>query len=342
MAEQNSNEFDNRLLHVVIADPSVIQTVVGVMKDILGDITMEFTRDNSMNAKYDDKSSAPVKKDIIGKKNKKLLKKMDNEPDASNVEGCNEDKSNKIVEGGLKIVAINYTRTLLILIKLNAKEFSAFKVSTPTLNVGVNLNYLHKLIKSLNKDDILTIAIDEEDKQTLILDVENEVKNSRTRNKLQTLDINKTSYKIPATKFEVTITMDPNEFHSICKEMSQISEYVEIVCKKNSITFSCKGDCSEKSTTLEATDTNDIKIKFLNPNNKTIIQGIFELKHFVMFSKCSSLCSNIQIYMKNNYPIFIKYTVAKLGHILLGLIPITDANINNNFSDDEDGSDCDD
>ena len=339
MAEQNSNEYDNRLLHVVIDDPSVIQTVVGVMKDILGDITMEFTRDNSMSAKCDNKSMVPVKKDIISKKNKKLLKKIDSEPDA--VDGCNEDKSNKIVEGGLKIVAINYTRTLLILIKLNAKEFSAFKVATPTLNVGVNLNYLHKLIKSLNKDDILTIAIDEEDKQTLILDVENEVKNSRTRNKLQTLDINKTSYKIPATKFEVTITMDPNDFHAICKEFIQISEYVEIVCKKNSITFSCKGDCSEKSTTLEATDTNDIKIKFLNPNNKTIIQGIFELKHFVMFSKCSSLCSNIQIYMKNNYPIFIKYTVAKLGHILLGLIPITDANINNNFSDEEDGSDED-
>jgi hypothetical protein len=40
--------------------------------------------------------------------------------------------------------------------------------------------------------------------------------------------------------------------------------------------------------------------------------------------------------MKNNYPIFTRYTVAKLGHVLLGLIPITDPGINNNnFSDDE-------
>jgi hypothetical protein len=100
--------------------------------------------------------------------------------------------------------------------------------------------------------------------------------------------------------------------------------------------MTCKGDCSEKSTTFDATDTGDIKIRFAEPNKKMIVQGIFELKNFVMFSKCTTLCSSIQIYMKNNYPIFIRYTVAKLGHILLGLIPITDANINNNFSDDED------
>ena len=182
------------------------------------------------------------------------------------------------------------------------------------------------------------MAIDEEDSQTLILDVENQSKNSRTRNQLKMLDLNKKSYKIPETKFDVMITMDAVDFHKICKEMSTISEYVEIICKENSITFTCKGDCSQKSTTLGATDSNGIKIKFVNPKKKTIVQGIFELNNFVLFSKCSSLCPNIQIYMKNNYPIFIKYTVAKMGHVLLGLIPITDANanINNNFDDEDD------
>lgn len=352
----NTKKGSGKLLEVKLIDVMTYKTLIEVMKDILGDITIEFKQDPEMNNKDDNN-------EIKNKQNKNGSKKLKYDSDENESENeyeqvedkeleedektgeqkenqnkskNDEQKQKKDSSGGIKIVAINYTRTLLILVKLDAKEFATFKVSKPIYDVGVNLVQLHKLIKSLDKDDILTISIDEEDTQMLILDVENEVKNSRTRNRLKMLDINKKSYNIPATKFDVTITMDAVDFHKICKEMNQIAEYVEILCKENSITFTCKGDCSEKSTTLDATESNGIKIKFANPKKKMIVQGIYELKHFVMFSKFAALCPNIQIYMKNNYPIFTKYTVAKLGHVLLGLIPITDTNINNNFSDEDD------
>ncbi|AYV81752.1 MAG: proliferating cell nuclear antigen [Harvfovirus sp.] len=416
---------NGKLLEVKLVDVMTWKTLFDVMKDILGDIIIEFKQDPDMNNRNDSDETAdvpvpvgkgkqkvvqveaPVDKKKKNQKNQKKgkavavapaplpvkdesdesdeddkhyasnedaaepeeveidgteaeeaeLEEEANEPvdpdeeeegeadedeeaepaaQAKSTEGTDSSKTKKKeAAGGIKIVAINYTRTLLILVKLDAKEFSIFKVSKSIYDVGVNLLQLNKLIKTLDKDDILTISIDEEDTQMLVLDVENEVKNSRTCNRLKMLDINKKSYKIPATKFDVTITMDAVDFHKTCKEMNQIAEYVEILCKENSITFTCKGDCSEKSTTLDATESNGIKIKFANPKKKVIVQGIFELKHFVMFTKCASLCPNIQVYMKNNYPIFIKYTVAKLGHVLLGLIPITDANINSNFSDDD-------
>ena len=410
----NTKKGSGKLLECRLVDVMTCKTLFEVMKDILGDIIIEFKQDPEMNNRDDSSETQKqqkketkkevkkegekdirkeLKKDDKNDTKNKLTKGTSKKPvydsdeneseneDEDEIEEVEDDDDNEEIEeveddnededaeeqedddeeeqeeqeeqeqddknsqqddqkkkdssGGIKIVAINYTRTLLILVKLDAREFTTFKVSKPIYDVGVNLLQLHKLIKSLDKDDILTISIDEEDTQMLVLDVENEVKNSRTRNRLKMLDINKKSYKIPATKFDVTITMDAVDFHKICKEMNQIAEYVEILCKENSITFTCKGDCSEKSTTLDATESNGIKIKFANPKKKMIVQGIFELKHFVMFSKCATLCPNIQIYMKNNYPIFTRYTVAKLGHVLLGLIPITDTNINNNFSDDE-------
>ena len=48
-------------------------------------------------------------------------------------------------------------------------------------------------------------------------------------------------------------------------------------------------------------------------------------------------CSNVEIYMKNDYPIVIKYCVASLGYIHLCLSSIT-TNINN-FNDSDEDSD---
>ena len=140
----------------------------------------------------------------------------------------------------------------------------------------------------------------------------------------------------------MVVKMESSEFHRVCKDLSLLSEYVEIICKENSITFTSTGDCSDKSITIDASEENGVNIKPLIPGKGTIVQGIFELKYFTMFQKCSSLCQNIQIYLRNNYPIFIKYFIASLGQILVGIVPVNDKNVNNNFSDeDEEYSDDD-
>lgn len=362
MARQTS-----KLLEVKTEEVIALKTLFEVLKDFLGDINIEFKQYKDNKTDQLNSNGMPGINNAMQGLNNALqgVNKMgpgivpveegnnaQNIPNTPNTQnelnnanaqaqaqtqtGTNNNEENRDKDtGGIKIVAIDASRTLIIHVKLDAKQFTVFNVSKPIYDVGINLTQLHKLIKSLDKDDILTISIEEDETQMLVLDVENEGKNTRTRNKLKMLDIDKKSYKIPHTKFDVVITMDSTDFHKICKEMSQISEYVEILCKENSITFTCKGDCSEKSTTIDANNTSGINIKPYDCKKKIIVQGIFELKNFVMFSKCSSICNDIKIYMKNNYPIFIRYTVFVLGQILLGLIPINDTKINNNFSDDE-------
>lgn len=70
--------------------------------------------------------------------------------------------------------------------------------------------------------------------------------------------------------------------------------------------------------------------KIMSENNNTmkvqktgsaseVVQGIFQLKHLVLFTKCTSLCPSIEMYLKNDYPLILKYTVANLGEIKLVL-----------------------
>ena len=53
-----------------------------------------------------------------------------------------------------------------------------------------------------------------------------------------------------------------------------------------------------------------------------IIQGEFSLKNLGYFIKCTNLCNQIEIYLENNLPLVVKYNVASLGEIKLGLAPL--------------------
>jgi len=53
-----------------------------------------------------------------------------------------------------------------------------------------------------------------------------------------------------------------------------------------------------------------------------IIQGEFSLKNLSYFIKCTNLCNSIEIYLENDLPLIVKYSVASLGEIKLGLAPL--------------------
>ena len=52
-----------------------------------------------------------------------------------------------------------------------------------------------------------------------------------------------------------------------------------------------------------------------------IIQGYYLLRHLALFSKCANLCQNIKIFLANENPLVIEYSVGNLGNLLLALAP---------------------
>ena len=60
----------------------------------------------------------------------------------------------------------------------------------------------------------------------------------------------------------------------------------------------------------------------LKQNSSKVIQGEFSLKNLGYFIKCTNLCSQIELYLENDLPLVVKYNVASLGEIKLGLAPI--------------------
>ena len=300
-----------RVLEIETEHTGPFKTLVEVLKEMLPEANIQFIMDPNAN-------------------------KSNEGDDEENKEG-----ENKRDISGMRITAIDITKTVFINLKLEAKNFSKFMCKKPKLTLGVNLLYLHKLIKSIDKEDNLTLYQDIDNKNLLNIKVNNPESGKETYFDLKLLEIKKEKIKIPNITCEAQVTINSQEFHKLCREMNQIANFVDIRCLKNRVEFTCKGDNANRKTvyrTDEEGGANKVHIQYdtKDDGKPFIVQGIYELKNLVMFAKCASLCEKIEIFLKSNYPLVIRYTVATLGRLIICLSPVKEETIRNaNFEDDE-------
>ena len=264
----------------------------------------------------------------------------DDEDDEKKDEKNKKDIEESKKRGYIRIMAVDPTRSIFIHLKLDSKNFTKFRCKHPKKIIGVNLVYLHKLIKSMDKDDNLTLFIKNNDDHSLWIKRYNSMRKKETLDHMNLIDLNKDKYKIPPTSFEAVVKMPSGEFHKVCREMSNIADYVEIQCINNKIIFKCKGEYAGRTVTYVHDQTKDsdsdseydngkqnkgcvcIKHSPQDSNNPFIVREIYDLKNITLFTKFTSLCNAVQLYMKSEYPLVVKYTVATLGHILVCFTPV--------------------
>lgn len=259
-------------------------------------------------------------------------------------------KDNKVkITGGMYITALNSSSNILVKLHLEADKFCFYEcnpLNNQYIIIGVNMTNLHKLIKFLNNDDELHIIYDKTFTNQLNLLYINKQKKLTSNYYLNLLDLKEDIYNIGKLKFDFMIMMSSNDFHNLIKNMSIIAELVDIKFiqnKKNyTLSFSCKGEFANQESIFNGTlDENNNSLNIIpnaendkyNSNEINIIQGIYELKSLSLFSRCSCLCSTIELYIKNDSPLIIKYRVADMGSVHLILSPINDCQ--NDLSDND-------
>jgi len=223
---------------------------------------------------------------------------------------------------GLKLIATDNSKIVLIHMKLQSENFEHY-FCEDKIKIGINMNNLFKLIKVMGNNDILSIYLKKNETNKLGIQINNEIKNTQTTFKLNLLDINEDEIKIPPAEFETELTLPSSDFQKLIRDMTNIGDCVDIKSVGDNLMFDCRGDFASQETILkENKETNHDGLKFsMTCSPDKPIQGIFSLKYLVLFTKCTNLCNLIHMYIKNDYPLIIKYNVANLGDIKLCLSP---------------------
>ncbi len=226
---------------------------------------------------------------------------------------------------GIKIINMDKTHTILVHLFLKAENFEVYECKKDKIIIGVNMLHLFKLISSIDNDDTLTIYIENDDYNDgfiseLGLKFENgDIKQSKIQ-KLRLIEPEHEELNLPDVDYSSIINMPSSDFQKIIRDLASISEKLEIKSVNDELIFKCSGQYAKAE--IRRSETSGI-MEFLQKDNSNLItQGEFSLKNLVYFIKCTNLCNQIEIFLRNNKPLIVKYNVASLGEIKLCLAPL--------------------
>jgi proliferating cell nuclear antigen len=294
---------------------------------------LESDNDNDYESESDEADSSDdsdseqyIKKKVTKKnqKNKeKETKKSSNKKEEKTPEneGGDEVEKKKTI-GGVVLKEVNKTGKILVYMRLDADKFDVYKYNyhKKKLTLGIDIGNLLKCLKCMSHFDTMSWLVDDDDINKLIVVLESVERKEKKTFKLNLMDIEEETYDITPIQFPYSITLPSPDFHKYCKDMSGSTDKMEIKATSKKLFFSGKGEIG--NVEFEVGETNGgLQIVSTTSNTNEIVQGLFELKFLLIFTKCTNLCNQVTLFLKNDYPIIVTYQIAALGEIKLVLSP---------------------
>jgi proliferating cell nuclear antigen PCNA len=219
----------------------------------------------------------------------------------------------EINSDGIKLVMMDNNRTILTTLFLESENFTLYKFKNPSkMYVGINLNHLHKMLKSIKKKDSLEIYIDSDSPTDLGIKVipkeNNRISNSFIKIQgIQNLDID-----IP-TGYGKPVIVPSSEYSKTIKDMTHIGNTINIVAKNFHIEFKCNtAGVLKRNVEFGEFNENDDDS---DDDNLSIYNQVFDTEQLSRITKLAGLSSNIQIFAKENLPLLFRTAVGTLGNI---------------------------
>lgn len=218
---------------------------------------------------------------------------------------------------GIKVIDVDETHTVLTYLRLHADRFEYFYCPAKFV-LGINMICLFKLIKTLSNNDSLTLFLPASNPNKLGIRAENAERGTTNTWMMKLFDTNVEHLEFPNISFTSIINMPSADFQKICRDFNALAEKLEITSSNSDLIFRCVGDFVDGETVIMSHNQGGIDVE---RTTNEIVQGMFELKYLVLFTKCTNLCTSTQIHLRNDYPLVLKYMVANLGEVRLVLAP---------------------
>ncbi|KAI4730931.1 Ribokinase-like protein [Aureobasidium sp. EXF-10728] len=231
------------------------------------------------------------------------------------VQDCNFECN----DSGVGLQAMDNSHVALVSMLLKADSFSPFRCDR-NIALGINLVSLQKVLRAAQDKDILTLkAEDSPDVVNLVFESSESDRISEYDIKL--MDIDQEHLGIPDTDYAASITLPSAELQRICRDLSALSESVNIECTKEGVKFGCTGDIGSGSVTLRQhtnVDKEDLNvdIQLSEPVSLT-----FSLKYLVNFCKASGLSSRVKLCLSTDVPLMVEYSLANNSYLRFYLAP---------------------
>ena len=248
---------------------------------------------------------------------------------------------------GIKMSSLDTARTCLVYLKLHRESFEEYECRGE-FRAGISVIQMFKLMKVAGSHDTVTMYMNNPvHNTTLGIRVQNADKNSRTDFHLKLMDVDHDDVEIPDAVFDSEFTIPSAYFQRLCRDMASIAnekDVVEIGSKGSKLTLRCTGDFASQETEIGETHAETAAaptaassaaplasgsgsssaaaagcIAFTKRSEAGVPPAKFPLSMLCSFLKAYALCNTIQLNLKENFPLILRYNVASLGVLVFAL-----------------------
>lgn len=215
---------------------------------------------------------------------------------------------------GMTIQTLDSNNIIMIQCHINKEGFVKNELEEDIV-IGVNLDHFCNMLKTIKRDDELTLKFTPE---VLTLSNVNHKTKRKSSYKLKLLDMDVDEMEIDEDMFEPTTTFDmnPDYFMEICSAMSNYDDECSMEAKGKMIFLAAEGlvgGCSFELTNdcddiYEIKNTEDLKIKCLAKQLSTL-------------SEASKLTDTVSIKFGDETPIILYFKISDYGYIRYFMSP---------------------
>jgi proliferating cell nuclear antigen len=194
-------------------------------------------------------------------------------------------------------------------VKIDAENFNMYSFHSETpINIGVNLNHMYKMMKSIKKKDSLLLFIDMEKQQDLGMQIIPKDQSRLTTSYIKIQNIQNLEIELPSFGlYQHHILVSSNEFAKMCKDMVNISNTMTINAMQYSVQFLCDvGSVYSKDVILGETDSTDTRVYFTDDYNT---------EQFARILKISGLQTSLAFHFSQDIPLWISSKIGNIGNI---------------------------
>lgn len=219
-------------------------------------------------------------------------------------------------KNGVHLTSMDNTKSIVVQLDLHHQCIERYRCDA-TYVIGINMATFYKVIKTITTADTIMFVYSENRPYELEISINSIEKRSSNKyfmQLLKTAKMDDLSFEIDT--FDTILQMQSYYFQKTCKDLMQTGgTHVRISTGNDRITFSSKDSLLQSELCLYET-SEGMRFKKKNENEEEMIRyGTFSLKHLITFTKCTTLCPIVTLYLMPSMPLVLQYNVANLGII---------------------------
>ena len=179
---------------------------------------------------------------------------------------------------------------LLVHLVLNGESFDEYFCPKP-LNIGVNLQHLHKMLKSIKKKDKIMLFINKNSSASLGITTIPSDSQSPVTSYIKIQKLSQVATEVP-NSYSHPIHIPTGTYQKLCKDMQGISNQIQVYAKGTFLKFSCK---------VDGLYTREVPFGTLDEESEDDeYQDEFHTKSLSQLIKVSGLNSRMQVYIPSS------------------------------------------